>query len=335
MTYPFVSVILPCRNEKRFINECLTSLLKNNYPQGKMEILVIDGVSTDGTLEMVESVSHQNPAVKILSNPARIFPSAVNTGIRNSSGEYILIAGAHATYPEDYILQCVKSSIDHDADNSGGILETLPIHKSFIADVITRVLSNPFGVGNSKFRTGSEEITETDTVFGGCYKKSVFERWGLFNENLVSTSDYEFNRRIKKEGAKIILIPSIKIKYYTRSTISAFMKNNFRNGYWAIYPFAFTSHIPVSLRHMVPLFFSLTMILLASLSFFIEEALLLLLFTSLIYLIASFYYAFNSPGKKVPYTLVMPLFFIGLHFSYGLGSIMGVAGVFKKWILLR
>lgn len=332
MNYPFVSVIVPCRNEKTFINESLNSLLSNNYPKGKLEILVIDGASTDGTLEMVELISKNNPVVKILSNPARIFPSAVNIGVRNSSGEYLLIAGAHATYPEDYILQCIKSSIDHEADNTGGILETLPIHKSFIADVITRVLSNPFGVGNSRFRTGSDEITETDTVFGGCYKKNVFEKWGLFNENLVSTSDYEFNRRIKKNGAKILLIPSIRIKYYTRSTLSTFLKNNYRNGYWAIYPFAFTNHFPVSLRHIVPLFFSLTIISLVCLSFFIEKILVLFLLCGFIYLVTSFYFSFFSPGKKVPYILVMPLFFIGLHFIYGLGSIMGVAGVIKKKI---
>jgi glycosyltransferase involved in cell wall biosynthesis len=187
---PVISIIIPCRNEKSFISGCIKSLLDNTYPGEKTEIIVVDGDSNDGTLDLLKKISEENTVVRVVSNPKRIFPAAVNTGIRNSTGEYIFIVGAHAEYPQDYISKCIEYSIEYDADNIGGVLDTVPFEKGFIAGIITCVLSNPFGVGNSKFRTGTNEITETDTVFGGCYKRSVFDRWGFFNENLISTSYY-------------------------------------------------------------------------------------------------------------------------------------------------
>ena len=330
MSLPTISVIVPCRNEKAFISACLKSLLDNTYPKIKTEILVIDGESNDGTLDILKDLAAKNPVVRVISNPKRIFPAAVNKGISNSTGEYIFIIGAHADYPEDYLSKCIEYSIKYDTDNIGGVLDTIPVEKGFTAEIITSVLSNPFGVGNSKFRTGTTGITETDTVFGGCYKRNVFDRWGLLNENLVSTSDYEFNRRIKKNGARIFLVPSIKATYYTRSSFLPFIRNNFRNGYWAIYPIAFTSHFPVSLRHLVPLFFTAGIMTLTFLSFYIKEALLLLTGILSVYLIASLYFSFRNNGNNVIQSSCMPLFFLLLHLTYGTGSIAASFRLLKK-----
>ena len=216
MNYPFITIIIPCRNEELFISECVTSLLHQDYPAEKVEILIIDGISKDGTLKILQQITEKNPNVRIFSNSRKIFPAGVNIGIAQAKGDYIFIAGAHAQYPGNYISGCIINSQKYDADNIGGLIETVPFEDNFTGRIITKVLSSPFGVGNSKFRTGSSEIIETDTVFGGCYKKEVFVKHGKFNENLVSTSDYEFNKRIKRAGAMIFLVPEIIIKYYTQ-----------------------------------------------------------------------------------------------------------------------
>ena len=328
---PPISVIIPCRNEEFFISQCINSLLLNDYPHDKVEILVIDGSSNDRTLEIVKDIAKINSSVKVFHNPGRIFPSAVNIGIRNASGSLIFIAGAHARYEDNYIKECVKNSYKYNADNVGGVLITVPINESLTGRLITTVLSSPFGVGNSKFRTGSLKPIETDTVFGGCYNRKVFSKYGLFNESLISTSDYEFNKRIKRAGARIFLVPEIKITYYTRSTLLKFFRNNIRNGIWAVYPIALTDHFPVSLRHLVPMLFIIVLSGTILLSFYFKCFLILLLTISVVYLFTALIFSVKSVGKQYHYILFMPFLFLGLHLTYGFGSVIGIIkAVFKK-----
>jgi glycosyltransferase involved in cell wall biosynthesis len=327
MTYPFISIIIPCRNEEVFISKCLDSLIANDYPTDRIEIFVIDGLSTDNTLTIIQDFLYKFPFIKLISNPKKIFPAAINIGIHHSMGDLIFIAGAHATYNENYISKCVENSLKNNADNVGGVIKTVPDRSDLMGSLISFVLSNPFGVGNSKFRTGSMDILEVDTVFGGCYKKEVFQKYGLFNESLISTSDYEFNKRIKKHGARILLIPDIEVTYFTRSSIQKFIKNNLRNGFWAIYPIALTKNLPVSLRHFIPLVFVLSMILLLALSLKWSFFLLVLLALMIIYLLSSLYFSLSSSGIKYYLVLFLPVLFFILHLSYGLGSLWGAIRV--------
>ncbi len=335
MNNPFVTIIVPCRNEENFISNCLISLLSNNYNHEKLEILVIDGNSTDRTLNLVKEIEENYSKVSIITNPRKIFPAAVNIGIQHAKGDYIFIAGAHAGYPENYIADCISYSIKYEADNIGGVIVTIPVEDNLAGRLITKVLSSPFGVGNSKFRTGSSEITKTDTVFGGCYKREVFSKWGLFNENLVSTSDYEFNRRIKRGGAKIFLVPDIKIFYYTRSTFPKFLSNNIRNGFWAIYPIALTDHFPISLRHLIPLAFILSLGATICLSVVFKFSLIIFLAIIILYIIVSFIFSIKAAGNKYHYTLFLPFIFLSLHLTYGIGSLWGVLKlIYKKLLIL-
>lgn len=327
MTNPFISIIIPCRNEEVFISKCLDSLLANEYPKDKIEIFVIDGFSTDRTLNIVRDYLNKFHFIKLFQNPKKVFPAAVNIGIKESGGDLIFIVGSHATYYPDYFSKCVENSLIYNADNVGGVLETVPLKHNLTGSLISYVLSNSFGVGDSKFRTGSTDILEVDTVFGGCYKKEVFQKYGIFNEDLTSTSDYEFNKRIKQQGARILLIPDIKVTYYTRSTIKKFIINNLRNGFWAIYPIALTRGIPVTQRHFIPLIFVLAILFFLVLSlkwsFFIKVLLALLTF----YLISSLYFSFRSIEKKYHLIPFLPLMFIILHSSYGIGSLWGAIRV--------
>lgn len=317
---PYLSVIIPFRNEEKFISQCLDSLLLNDYPKDKLEILLIDGLSTDKSIEIISTYIQKYPFIKIITNPKKIFPAAVNLGYTNSKGEVIAILGAHAIYNSDYFSKNVSNLYEYNADNSGGILETETVNKSIIGKTIAAALSSRFGVGNATFRTGSDKITEVDTVFGGCYKRSVFKKIGLFNENLISSSDMDFNVRLKNTGGKIILDPSVRAKYYTRSTFSKFIKNNFRNGFWAIYPIKFTKYIPVKLRHFIPLGFVMSLLCSAILSLLFPFFLIPLIAILVLYLSAATYFAFKNSDKGYNPLLLLFFFFL-LHFVYGIGSL--------------
>jgi glycosyltransferase involved in cell wall biosynthesis len=327
MEIPFVSILIPTRNEEKFIGTCLDSLVANDYPKDKCEIIIIDGLSEDDTINQVNDYSNRYNYIKVISNPGRIFPSAVNIGISHSTGDRLFIIGAHAVYPSDYISKCVFIGSKYNADNIGGILNTIPMNNNFSGSLISFVLSNSFGVGNSTFRTGSAEIKEVDTVFGGCYKKEVFVKFGHFNERLISTSDYEFNKRIKRGGAKIILVPDIVVNYYTRSTFKKFINNNLRNGYWAIFPIAVTKNIPVSLRHFIPLGFILSIIGLLILSALNPVFLYILIGILILYLCGAVYFSARSIEGRHRLLPFLPIAFFVLHISYGLGSLWGLLNV--------
>jgi glycosyltransferase involved in cell wall biosynthesis len=326
-----VSILIPFRNEEKFIENCIDSILNNDYPQEKIEIFLIDGMSTDNSKDIIKKYVEKFSNIFLLENPKLIFPAAVNTGFKASKGELIVILGSHATYSKNYISLCVENSNKYDADNVGGILETIGLNTSIIGTAINCVLSSSFGVGNSTFRTGTNKVTEVDTVFGGCYKRKVFENIGLFNENLRSTSDMDFNVRLKKSGGKIILDPEIKATYFTRNYFGKFMRNNFRNGYWAIYPLRFLDYLPVSLRHMMPLFFVCGVIGGIILSFLSKFFLIIFLSVIAIYMIAAFVASFTFAKKGIFNIILMPFLFLALHLTYGTGSLLaGIKVLFYK-----
>ncbi|MBI5218486.1 MAG: glycosyltransferase family 2 protein [Bacteroidia bacterium] len=318
---PLVSVIIPFRNEEKYIAGCIESLMNNGYPKEKLELLLIDGLSTDKSAGIIKSYTEKYSFIKYIINQKRVFPAAVNIGYNNSKGDIIMIVGAHAMYNTGYISKNVQNVYLYNADNTGGILNTIAMNESFTGKIISMVLSSSFGVGNATFRTGSDKITETDTVFGGCYKRSVFEKIGLFNENLVSTSDMDFNTRLKKKGGRIILDPSVQAMYYTRSTFARFIKNNFRNGFWAVYPLRYTKYIPVRLRHLVPLIFVSALTGCFALSFLSVTFFYLFLGILGIYLATSLFFSFKHISKGIHFSLFIPLFFFMLHFAYGIGSV--------------
>ena len=321
---PKITLIIPCKNEEHWIGKCLDSVIKNDYPKEVSELFIVDGLSTDKTVETALKYSNKYPFIKVFKNEKRIFPAAVNLGFNASSGEVIFILGAHATYDEDYISKCVKYLFELQADNVGGSLNTVGLTDTVVGRAITNVLSSSFGVGNSTFRTGTDKITEVDTVFGGCYARRVFDKIGLFNENLVSSSDMDYNTRLKNAGGKIYLIPEISATYYTRSSFPKFMKNNIRNGFWAIYPLRFLDYIPVSLRHFIPLIFLSGLITGIILSFFSNIFLYTLVGTLLVYFAAAVWASLKFFMQNPLNIILLPFLFFMLHLSYGVGSFYAV-----------
>jgi GT2 family glycosyltransferase len=330
--FPFVSIIIPCRNEETFIGNCLSSVIANDYPKDHLEALVIDGMSEDGTRAAIENYARHYPWVRVVENPKKITPVALNIGIKNAKGEIIIWMSAHNRYEKDYVSRSVASLEKYGADNVGGSMRTLPREDTFTGKAIVASLSHRFGVGNSYFRLMPEEPKWVDTVFGGCYRREIFDRVGLFNENLVRGQDMEFNLRLKKAGGKTLLVPDVVSYYYARSDIKSFWKHNFANGEWAILPFLYSPIIPVSWRHLVPLIFVVCLLGSAFLGLFWTPFFYLFLIILCSYVLANLGASFQIAFKKqnIKYFVAMPFVFGSLHFAYGLGSLWGLLKVLSS-----
>jgi len=333
----FVSAIIPVRNEERFIARCLDSIINNDYPKNRIEILVIDGMSNDGTREIIEEFRKTYTFLRLIDNPKRIVPTALNIGIKKAKGDIIIRMDSHVQYEKSYISKCVEYLIKTNAENVGGPIITLPSNGTRVAEAISIATSHTFGVGNSKFRTSKKE-GYVDTVTFGAWPKEIFKEIGLFDEKLIRNQDIELNSRIRKKGGKIYLNPEIKSYYYSKDTLKALWKQNFENGKWNIY----TSKIApatLSWRHFVPLIFvfgiisSIFLFFLASLGGSEEISYLFLtlaLFIPGSYVLSNLYFTLKISFKRsLRYIPILPITFATLHFGYGLGSLWGLLTSWK------
>jgi len=323
---PFVSVIVPCRNEIRFLGRCLDSILAGDYPASRLEVLAIDGRSTDGTRELIEQYTARDGRVRMVDNPQATTPFALNRGIEAARGDVIARVDAHAAIAPEYLCRAVAHLETSGASNVGGPMRTLAQDAGPWAGPIVAALSHRFGVGNSYFRTGSEIPRWVDTVFGGCWPREVFETVGRFNPELRRSQDMEFSLRLKAAGLRTLLAPDVRSDYYARTRPADFLRHNFVNGQWAILPFVFSSVIPVSLRHLIPLGFALALLAAVAVVPWSAEPLgLVTVPYAIANGIASAHVAIKE--RKLPYLFRMPVVFFALHFSYGVGSIAGALEV--------
>ncbi len=323
---PFVSVVVPCRNEEDHIGPCLESILASDYPADKLEILVVDGESRDATASIGSQYAQRHANIKLLNNPKRIIPSALNIGIRAAVGDVVMQASAHATYDSRYIPDCINGLAEFDADLVGGVLRTQANGTTTVAKAIAMTYSHPFGAGNARFRIGSSTLRFADAVFAGCFKRDVFRNVGLFNEDMVRSSDIEMNTRLRKSGGRILLIPEASTDYYPSGTLPAFWQHNFHDGLWATYPLKFGAWV-LSWRHLVPLAFVATLTVFGALAFFSTAMLWLFLAAAGAYVVASGLSTIQIVWRQRDPKLlaVLPITFAARHVAYGLGSIAGLA----------
>ena len=323
---PLVSVIVPCRNEQQFIGPCLDSILQGSYPHDRIEVLVVDGMSEDNTRKIVEGFSSQYPFIKLLENPKRITPVGLNIGVRQASGEILVRMDAHTSYAPDYVFKSVKYLEEFKADNVGGHLETVPRDDGVIGRAIAIVLSHPFGVGNSRFRTGAEGPIWVDTVFGGCWRREVFERIGLFDERLAKGQDREFNHRLRQAGGRILMVPEIACQYVARSNLKEFLEWIFLCGSVPFYISKVARTNIFSMRNLIPPLFVL--VSLGSLLLSIVSQVFLWLFLTIVvlYLVPSIYFSVQVARKErdIRFLATMPLAFLLTHLVYGIGSWVGI-----------
>lgn len=329
---PFVSIIIPCRNEERYITQCLDSLLASTYPTEQIEIFIIDGISDDNTPNIIDKYCLAYSNLHRIDNPDKTTPHALNLGIQASFGEYIIVLSAHADYPADYCEKLVTEAQKLNAVCTGPLLQTQTKGETNTANAIANVLSDPLGVG-SRFRTGAPTITEVDTVAFGCYHRTLFEKYGLFNERLLRNQDIEFNKRLIRGGEKIYLLPNITCTYYARETYTELAKNNYQNGYWNILTAYYTGTLhSLSLRHFIPLAFVVSIILPILISPLCRQILWLPFTILIIYILIIAKHSWDIKHKTT--WLCQIWAFITLHFSYGFGGIGGIIALTKK-ILFR
>lgn len=330
MENPKVSIIIPVFNESKYVEENILGILSCDFPHDEMEILYIDGVSNDDTREIIHRYSEQYKFIKCLTNEKKFTPFAANIGIYNAKGKYIIFAGAHSKFDQDYIRRLLEEIERLNADAVGGMLRTEVVNRTPISIAIKRILENKYGVGNAYYRTvGAQEAVEVDTAGFLCYRKDRLLELGGYNEKLIRNQDIELNKRIKKNGGKIFLIPNTYVTYYARETYDQLARNNYQNGKWNILTVYYTKDFKsLSLRHFVPLIFLLSLIIptLLSLIWFPYLILAVCSLSAYNFLVVTQSIKMNDKATTIGNLLRA---FYTLHFSYGVGSIAGIVKTIK------
>lgn len=320
-----LSVICPIYNEEKYIGQFLDSLLQQDYPKDDLEILLVDGMSKDKTRDIVAGYTAQYPFIRLIDNPDKIVPYAMNRGIEAAKGDIIMRLDAHASYQPDYFSVLVNGLRRLKADNVGTVCKTDVLNKMPKTLAIREVLSNKFGVGNSTFRTGIDREQEVETVPFGCWPREVFEKYGKYDVRLVRNQDIELNKRIIRGGGKIFILPDTYCTYLARETWCALAKNNYGNGKWNILTVYYTKTFSsLSLRHFIPLLFLLSLIVPLLLAFIwwpfvLVSAVSLLAYTCLLSAVS----LKLAVTKKLNFFYLLITFFV-LHLSYGWGSLVGI-----------
>lgn len=321
---PFVTIVIPCRNEERYIGACLDSILAGDYPLDRLEVLVADGRSEDRTRGILAAYTARHPAIRLLDNPQRITPTALNAAIRAARGDVIMRMDAHGIYPSTYVSQLVAALEETGADAVGGVIETLPADASPTARAIALGLSHPLGVGNAYFRIGSRERRWTDAVSFGCYRREVFERIGLFDEDLVRNQDDEFDLRLIKHGGRVLLVPEVVSRYYARRSLRQVAHMFHQYGYFKPLVAKKLGRIMTG-RQLVPALFLLSLAASALAGLWWRPAALvgagiLGLYTAVVAGCA----LASARTQGIRVAAVLAAVFPMLHVSYGIGFLQGV-----------
>ena len=330
---PFVSVIMPVRNEDGFIERSLGAVLRQTYPKDRLEIVIADGISTDATREIIDELARGTEIpIFVVDNPKQIAPTGLNRALEKAAGEIIVRVDGHCEIEPDYVENCVSLLESGKADGVGGPIET--IGENARARAIALAMSSKFGVGGSAFRTIDDREMYTDTVAFPGYTRSIIDRAGPFNEELVRNQDDEYNFRIRKLGGRILLSPEIRSRYYSRSTFKRLWRQYYQYGYWKVRVMQLHPR-QMSIRQFVPALFVVSLVgwgLLATFSM-LGRAAFVLVFAS--YLFANLSAAVLTAKTKLRLIPLLSLSFAILHLSYGLGFLVGLIALRSRWAATR
>ncbi|RPJ18580.1 MAG: glycosyltransferase family 2 protein, partial [Chloroflexi bacterium] len=281
---PRVSVIVPCYNEQSTIRLLLEALLEQTYPRAEMEVIIADGLSTDGTRDAIAAFQRDFPdlSVHIVENAKRFIPSGANRAIEAARGEIIIRLDGHSTPYPDYIANSVKAHEEGRGANVGGVWEIHPGAETWIAKSIAVAAAHPLGVGDALYRH-TKRAAEVDTVPFGSFRRTLIEQVGFFDETLLTNEDYEFNARVRMSGGKVWLDPSIRSVYFARSTLLELIRQYWRYGFWK---WRMLRRYPSTLRwrQALPPLFVLSLIGLTILSIFIPFTRILLVGELIMYI---------------------------------------------------
>ena len=319
-----VAVIIPTLNEELFITKCLESVLSQTFPLEYMDILVIDGGSNDNTEDIVNKFIDKYDNIRLLHNSKKIQSAAFNLGVENTSAPYIIRLDAHATYEKHYIERCINGLIDHpECGNVGGIWDIKPQNNSIQAKANAIINQLKFGIGGASYRIGTV-AGYVDTVPFGAFPRKLIEGIGGMREDLPRGEDNEYNSRIKKNGYKIYLDPSIQCTYFARGSIIKSIKQMYSNGLSVGHLINIDKN-SVSVRHLIPLTFVISLILLLIGGFIIKTLWYLLCIELAIYILIDIIVSLKASLKfGFQYYPILIFFFPLIHISYGIGTMIGL-----------
>ena len=315
-----VSIIVPTFNEEDTIQRCIRSIYLSDYDTDLIEVIIVDGLSFDSTLDKIRELKKDYPTIRVLSNPEIITPRAFNIGIENSNGKFVLILSAHSTITKDYIGCLVHEAEKEGSDLIGGVFDVGLRNDTPVARSIQRILSNKFATGNSASRVGVSKTVKADTA-SGLYRKSVFGKVGFFDERLLRCQDLEMSARMRNSNLTIHVTDKTKYTYLPRSTLKSFCQQGFKTGYWIGYvAINFRKPVVVRSRHMVPAAHLLMLIVstAAALSLY-PSPLIVYLLTYLGFL------SMTSNGVTVTERLTDAAVTAAYHTSYGIGTLFGIS----------
>jgi glycosyltransferase involved in cell wall biosynthesis len=313
------------RNEADSIASCVASMLAQDYPAERFEVILIDGASDDRTRDVVGELMRGDSRIRLLDNPRRIVPTAMNIGIRSARGEIVARVDGHTHIAEDYLSTGVAVLERTGADNVGG-----PMHAvggGWFGDAVAAATSSRFGIG-SYFHFGTEE-REVDTVYLGMWPRRAFEKVGLFDEELVRNQDDELNYRIRKAGGRVVLTPRMRSWYQNRTGFRRLVRQYFQYGEWKVR--VLQKHpLQMSWRHFVPPAFVAALFSLSALGTFSALARAAAAALAATYLAAVVAAAWGS-GKGARARLAAALAFVAIHLSWGAGFLIGLVKFAGRW----
>lgn len=323
-----VAIIIPTLNEENFISHCINSIIKQSLNFTNMDIMVIDGGSTDKTLEIVRSYQKQYKNIRLLDNKKKIQSIAFNIGIKNSDAPYLIRLDAHATYNKDYISLCIETLKENkNIGNVGGRCKILPFNHTIWAETNAILNHSRFGIGGAAFRVSTVEH-ETDSVPFGAFPRKVIEEIGGMREDLPRGEDNEYNSRIRKAGYKVLFNPCIISSYYARPTFKTSCKQMFNNGESIGYLY-YIDKEAIGIRHLVPFIFVLCGIISIITSILWNPFYYILATGALLYFTTDILASIIASKKNRKCIIPLFVLFFFVHVSYGIGTINGLIKGFK------
>jgi succinoglycan biosynthesis protein ExoA len=323
-----VSIVIPCRNEADHIEKCLQSIFAQQAGHANLEIILADGMSDDGTRQILKQLADRESRLKVVDNPGRIVSTGLNAAIRAAAGEVIIRMDAHTEYASDYVLRCLEVLQKSGADNVGGPWMARGNH--YLSRAIAAAFQSRFAFGGARSHAQDYE-GEIDTVYLGCWRREVFDKIGLFDEELVRNQDDEFNLRTVRSGGRIWQSPTIRSWYQPRGSLRHLFRQYLQYGYWKVRVIQ-KHRRPASIRHLVPAGFVASLVVLSLAAPFATlpaYGLAVLLSTyGLFITIAAAYVSIQKEFRFIP---VLPAVFACYHISYGIGFLRGI----WDFILLR
>jgi glycosyltransferase involved in cell wall biosynthesis len=304
-------------------------VLAQDYPPDRLEVIVADGLSTDGTPQIVTSFQPNHPNLRLIENRKRIVATGLNLALSQARGEVLVRVDGHCEVAPDYVRRCVEHLSRDGVDGVGGPLET--IGDDSVARAIALAMSSLFGVGGSPFRTRHGETRLVDTVAFPAYRRAAVERAGPFDEELVRDQDDEYNYRLRKGGAKLLLAADVRCRYFSRSDFRSLWRQYFQYGYWKVR--VLQKHPrQMRWRQFVPPLFVAGVLGGLALAPFSRWSPLWLLALSVLYALAmtlgSLGAARRGGWRLLP---LLPRAFATLHFAYGSGFLAGLCRFWNRW----